>query len=246
MKLIEKYNKNILKNWLIQSGVVCLILYIVSLIVSATATLFWGIFLLILIIPTYLIGIFGLTIFKKDRHKACVAINIFEFIYVYLIQLIVCGFLTIVISYIMTLEIDSVRMYKSALRQTMCKECIQHFPKHVPWQARQVIFHKDKHPLFGSVEVRLSFNAKKKYIDKELAKYQFVKIEGPFKDAQEYDYSVKYLEACCEGIPVHGTKNYIIKSSSINEDEPFQGPYAYGILVDEKKNRITYYYIAPD
>ena len=58
--------------------------------------------------------------------------------------------------------------------------------------------------------------------------------------------TVKYLEACCEGIPVHGTKNYIIKSSSINEEETFHGPYAYGILVDEKKNWITYYYIAPD
>ena len=246
MELKDKYNENIIKNWLIQSGVVCLILYIVSLIVSATATLFWGIFLLILIIPTYLIGIFGLTIFKKDRHKACVAINIFEFIYVYLIQLIVCGFLTIVISYIMTLEIDSVRMYKPALKQTKCKECIQHFPRHIPFTAKHVKFHKSKHPFFGSIDILLSFKTNEKYIDRELAKHKFVKIEGPFEDAPQYDYLVGHLVTCREDISIKGTKNYIIKSSTINKDEPFQGPYAYGILVDKINNKITYYYTVPD
>ena len=235
-----------MKNWLIQSGIVCLILYIVSIIISATATLFWGLCLFFLLIPTYLICIFGLTILKKNRQKACVAINIFEFVYVYLIQLIVCGFLTIVISYIMTLEIDSIRMYKPALRQTMCKECIQHFPKHVPLVAKKVKFHKSKHPFFGSIDILLSFEADKQYVDKELARYKFVKFEGPFDDFQQYDYSVEHLVTCREDIPIQGTKNYIIKSSAVNKEEPFQGPYAYGILVDEKNNRIIYYYTVPD
>ena len=235
-----------MKNWLIQSGVVCIILYLVSLVISATATLFWGLLLSFLIIPTYLICIFGLTIFRKNRQKACVAINIFAFIYVYIVQFIVCGILTVVISFIMTIEIDSVRMYKSALKQTKCEECIQHFPKHIPWSSKNVKFHKSKHPFFGSIDILLSFEINKKYIDSELAKYKFVKTEGPFDDAIQYDYLVGHIVTCRKDIPIQGTKNYIIKSSAFNKEDPFQGPYAYGMLVDELNNKITYYYTVPD
>lgn len=246
MKFIEKYNENILKIWLIQSGVVCLILYIVSLIISETATLFSGICLFILIVPNYMIHLIVLTILKNNKQSAFKVIGVLEFIYVYLIQLIICGFITVVISSLETIKIDSVRLYKPSLRQIKCKECVQHFPKHIPSAAKHVKFHKSRNPFFGSIDVMLSFETDKQYIDNELTKYKIIKIEGPFDDNQQYDYSVHYLAVCRDDIPIQGTKNYIIKSSSFDKEKQFHGPYAYGILVDEINNRIIYYYIVPD
>lgn len=237
-----KYIKN---KWLILSLIVCSILYIISIYVTANASLFLGLIIFFTIIPIYFINYISEKNSDKYSKKVKSILDIICFTYIVGIQFIFWGCITLLLSFMFAFDIDNVVFYNSALGQIKCKECIRHFPKRIPKNAQNVLFYKGSHPFFGSCEIKLSFDTTKEYIEKELDKFEYKKVEGPFSESEKYNYSVRFLEANEPGILDGNTKNYIIKSNE-TLSKPTSDPYAFGLLVNQTTNRITYYYIAPD
>lgn len=230
-------NKYALK-WLYVSVGIAVLQYIISQYVSWFSTLLWGIILFIPAIFVYIIYLISLKTVEKFPKPTKFITNFLNFAIVIIIQFIIIGFLSLVISWSFWWDTSNVRLYHQALVRTYKKERVTHFPRRIPVTKDKVIFHHEEHPWFGSGEIILSFKADKEYIDKELAKYKFVKIEGPYDEVQKYDYAVRYLGIGYPEFQIKNTKNYIIGYSG--------KPGTYGILIDEINNRVTYYFTAPD
>lgn len=138
--------------------------------------------------------------------------------------------------------------YKIALNTVWAQKCIEHFPKQIPENAKNVEFYKTNNNWFGSEAVTLKFEIDKKYIDKELKKYKFQYVENPDKlDMNEYNSHRP--DAMMTDNNRIKTENFIFYIINDRESEiPHQNgfPYHYGIAVNDKLNQIIYYYTCPD
>ena len=53
------------------------------------------------------------------------------------------------------------------------QKCVEHFPKSIPENAKNIQFNQEQNEWFGSEAIILKFNIDKEYINKELKKYNF-------------------------------------------------------------------------
>ena len=221
--------------WLYISVSVAILQYIISQYVSWFSTLLWGLLLFIPVIFVYLIYLISSKISKHFPKSTKIITNIVDFIVVMIIQFIIIGFISLITSWAFWWDTDNIRLYHQALARTYKKERVAHFPRKIPVAKDKVIFRHKEHPWFGSGEMLLSFKADKQYIDKELAKYNFVKIEGPYKYISEY-YLFQFIYTGKDENIIEGAKNFMIYN---------YGNCAYGILISQD-NIITYYSFVSD
>lgn len=221
--------------WLYISLVIAILQYVISQYISWFSILLWGILLFVPVIFVYIIYIISQKTNNKFPKSTKIITNILDFVIVVIVQFVILGIISLIISWSFWWNTDNIRFYHQAIARTFKKERVAHFPKKIPVSKNNVLFHYKEHPLFGSGEIILSFKADKEYVDKELKKYNFVKIEGPYRHISEYDlYKFIYTERD-ENI-IRTTKNYMIYG---------YGNCSYGILISTN-NVITYYLFVSD
>jgi len=147
------------------------------------------------------------------------------------VQLFICGLMTLLFANIDERAVTEVKDYHHALSSIGWQDRVSHFPKEIPPKAENTILRKYSNNWFGSEGIHLSFEISDEYIKKELLKYKFQKIEGPYKNSSNYEYLFRTLD----DIEIHDYKVYYIK---IEKD------YVNGIAV--RYNRILYFYSYPD
>ena len=130
---------------------------------------------------------------------------------------------------------EDIKDYNKAVDTIWHTNCILHFPKSIPENAKNVRMHKCAGPIFGSEEMFLAFEADKEYIDSEIKKFKFIKTEGPFSNKVARSVIFSNLS-----IDEEGFKFYVIGDNSTSNTERF--PLEYGIAVNHKTNQIIYYY----
>ena len=148
--------------------------------------------------------------------------------------------------------IDNLNRYNAVLRELGREEKIAHFPKQIPNDITNTVFFKESCVRGGDI-VYLRFIAPKEYIENEIKKFNYVKIEGPFDDAKKYESNyprdfifgeernnLDYKEYRNK---IEGYKIYVIGDKS-----PYGSshPCEYGIAVNDKTNTIIYYASNPD
>ncbi len=126
--------------------------------------------------------------------------------------------------------------YKQAKKTIVNKTEAAHFPSNIPSNAKDIKLYKTADWFSGSEYFSLSFEIDKKYIDNELNKHKFIETEGPYKKEEEYYYkSVRYFPTDELNLNKTGFKFYVIGKDDVKGQE-------YGIAVNDKTNRIIYYY----
>lgn len=140
---------------------------------------------------------------------------------------------------------DKVRDYSKAINSIHAQTCIMHFPQEIPENIENIKMIKSENAWFGSEDIFLKFDTNKKYIDDELKKYKFNYIEN----AEETEHAFAKYVLSMAGIPDENRKDftfYIIhdRESEIPQQNTF--PYHYGIITNNSKTTIIYYYMNPD
>lgn len=165
---------------------------------------------------------------------------------------IVITYLTINIVYMATHDdwyytsYNKIEDYKTAKKEISCKKCIKHFPASVPKSTDNVKFYQYISYWWGSEEIALLFKADEKFIDNEIKKYKFIKIDSPPTKQKEYrnNYARNCIYSDIEDIDENNFKFYIIGNNSTHPHSHFT--IEYGIGVNKKTNEILYYYSRPD
>lgn len=227
-------------DWVTVSFAISTFLYILSLCFFKLGALFKGLVIYVPTLAVVLIRFIGTKTkikFPKTTKIISTILNIFIVIF---FQLFICGLLALLmIGLIMDRDVTNIKNYDRALSNISHKERITHFPRQIPENVSDIKLYESHGGIFGSEEIYLTFIADKSYIDNELSKYKFQKIEGPFEDNWDYEYPLpalldtRKLERGC-------FKHYMIKKNNVRR------LFSYGILVKEKTNQIMYYYAAPD
>lgn len=148
--------------------------------------------------------------------------------------------------------INNPNRYNAVIRELDGEEKIAHFPRQIPIDANNTVLFKESCVRGGDI-VYLRFIAPKEYIEKEIKKYHYVKIEGPFEDVEKYESNyprefifgkernnIDYKEYRDK---IEGYKIYVIGDKSSYDDSI---PCEYGIAVNDKTNTIIYYASNPD
>ena len=148
--------------------------------------------------------------------------------------------------------INNPNRYNAVLRELDGEEKIAHFPRQIPIDANSTVLFKESCVRGGDI-VYLRFIAPKEYIENEIKRFNYVKIEGPFEDAKKYENNhprdfifgeernnIDYKEYRDK---IEGYKIYVIGDKS-----PYKSsrPCEYGIAVNDKTNTIIYYASNPD
>lgn len=138
--------------------------------------------------------------------------------------------------------------YKEAIKTIKKQDCVKHFPKEIPENAKNVEFNKENNNFFGSEAIALKFDINENYIDKELKKYKFKYIEN-FNNDNQSGYNSHNPDAMMTDggrIKTEGFIFYIINDKESDKIMQNYFPYHYGIAVNKKLNQIIYYYTCPD
>lgn len=223
--------------WVYISLLIAFFQYGISQYISWFSTLIWGLLLFIPVICTYLICFLTMKLSIKHPKISKFLSNIFNFILVIIIQLIIIGIISAILSTFIWIKNDNMRLYKRAITMQEHQERIIHFPNKIPGDKKNTFFHIEIHPVFGSREILLSFFTTNEYIQQEIKKYKYKIIEGPYNTLSQYNLSNYTYSSAKDEKYIIEKKNYIIDC---------RNNYAYGILVDEKHNKITYYYFVRD
>ncbi len=162
-----------------------------------------------------------------------------------LLQVLISFFVFSIESAFNNKHYDKPQSYIQALHSIHRPRCIEHFPERIPPNARNIKMKKYENSWFGSEEIFLKFDIDEKYIENELKKYKFVYIENA--ETTEHAFA-KYLLNEAD-VPYEQEKNftfYIIndKQSEVPPQNKFL--YHYGIITNDNKTTIIYYYINPD
>ncbi len=153
---------------------------------------------------------------------------------------------------IFTLEpvYNTIDKYEEALQASNKQICIQHFPKKIPKNAKNIQFLRRYNNWFGSEEIYLKFDIDKNYIENELKKYKFNYKEGVEADNAEPTLFRHHDNILVEmGIPYkkrEGFTFYIIHDYESETPRQNYFLYYYGIAVNKSKTTIVYFYENPD
>lgn len=221
------------------SFLISILLYSLSLYLSWYGTMATGIYLFlptVLVVLVYLIS--TKTINKYPRATKIIS-NILNGFIIIFVQIFICGLMTLLFSGFLERDVTQIKDYQHALNSINNPESIKHFPKKIPEDATNIRLYKSCNNWFGSEEIYLIFNTNKEYILNELAKYKFQKIEGSYKNDEEYEDTFKSLGSY--KLSKVGYKLYIIKLSK----EP-HNIFSYGIATNKALNEIMFYYNYPD
>jgi len=226
-------------DWATASFAISTILYILSLWFFKYGVLFKGLVLYIPALVVVLIRFIGTKTkvkFPKATKIVSTILNIFIVIF---FQLFIYGLATLLlISSILEMDVTNIKNYNRALSNITHKERIIHFPRQIPENVSDIKLYESHGGIFGSEEIYLTFIADKAYINNELSKYKFEKIEGPFENTWDYDYPLSALGP--NNFKIGGFKHYMIKKNNTRR------LFSYGILIKEKTNQIMFYYATPD
>ena len=162
------------------------------------------------------------------------------------------GFLLICTTSDANTIINHPKRYSIVLKSLKGDKKIMHFPENIPNNAQNTVLFKESCIRGGDI-VYLRFIAPKEYIDNEIEKYHYVKIEGPFDEAKKYESnyprdfifgeernqidSKKYRDK------IEDYKIYVIGNKNSYDSSR---PCEYGIAVNDKTNTIIYYASNPD
>ena len=174
------------------------------------------------------------------------------FILLFIQTICAFGFLLICATCDANTIINHPKRYSVALKSLKGEKKIIHFPKNIPDTAQNTVLFKESCVRGGDI-VYLRFVAPKEYIENEIKRFNYVKIEGPFEDAKKYENNhprdfifgeernnIDYKEYRDK---IEGYKIYVIGDKS-----PYGSgrPCEYGIAVNDKTNTIIYYASNPD
>ena len=140
---------------------------------------------------------------------------------------------------------DKLQNYSKALNSIHAPICIKHFPQEIPKNAKNIKMKKSENAWFGSEEILLKFDIDKKYIEDELKKYKFSYIEN----AKQTKHAFAQYILNKADIPRDKETNFTFYIINDRESEtPHQNsfPYHYGIITNDNKTTVIYYYISPD
>lgn len=140
---------------------------------------------------------------------------------------------------------NELKDYSMAINSIHAQTCIKHFPKKIPPNAKNIKMTKTENTWFGSEYIFLKFDTDKKYINDELKKYKFKYIENG--EEIKHD-SAKYV-LFSAGIPDENKNDFTFfiihdRESEIPQQNSF--PYHYGIIINQNKTTVIYYYINLD
>lgn len=253
MELRNFMKKDILFYTFLVSLIIAIISYVVLLIIFMViksldaATVFTS---LICFIPTILIALtsfIGSKIKNKNSKIIKILIAILNSLVIFLVQVCIGGFFLFsiyVVSYAMkpTPIYTEAYQYKEALESVNWQSRIKHFPKEIPVDAQDIVFHKDSSNWFGSEDIGLKFKIDKQYIDNTLKQHHFIKKNIPFTMDEYYLRPPRFIMNDLKA-NMEEYKYYIIG----NDDNDKNGyGKEYGIAVNENTNEIIFYYANPD
>ena len=139
-----------------------------------------------------------------------------------------------------TSVITNVNDYDFALRNIKRQEKIQHFPKIIPSEAKNIKLYSWSSDVNEEL-LLLQFKTSKEYISKELKKFAFLNGDSPVGNKQKiYNFPNK------PGFISPDKYTFFVLKNDDNEyvfKKYF--PYFTGIGVDKKLEHIIYYYIEP-
>ena len=225
--------KSILFLSVIVSFAISIILYLLSLLLSWYGTLVVGLWLFVPAIFVTLIYFIGSKTTEKFPKATKIISAILNLIIILFLQIFICGVMTLFFSGLFERPVTGIKDYDYALTSIGLQDRIKHFPSQIPKNASNIKLYKYTHNWFGSEEIYLYFDTDKDYIDKELSKYTFQKIQGPYENKEDYEYFFRIVGSY--KLRKEGYKVYIIKADT---------GFSYGIAV--KGNQIMYYYSYPD
>lgn len=237
---------------------------IISFILNSICFILWLIVMndksfisLIVFIPSILITIMTL-IFCKTYNKFPKLTKWISSLFNTIVNIIS---LLIVILFII-LECDSIEekklnaVYTNPAKYIMAKESIYaqyriaHFPEEIPAEAKNIHLYKTYNSWFGSEIMLLEFDIDKKYIEKELNKYNFISIDNTKQkqgNSHEHKYhQYRYMMAGSSNFDIDNFTFYVINDREHENLEGHYFPYHYGIGVNENLSKILYYYDCPD
>lgn len=197
-------------------------------------------------IPTIFIFVLS-SFFVIIYRKYPICVKILSFIANTLI-LIVEAFYAFVFCMLLTmLNIDKTfsdpSAYIEALNSIKCQSCIEHFPREIPKNAKDVQLYKSQSSLHGGIDMLLKFNIEETYIKNEIIKSKYIKIEKP----TDYTFFYESIVAGCDKkIEMNDFTFYVIKDKSFDDPHLSANTYSYGIGVNEKLNEIIYYFSVLD
>lgn len=139
---------------------------------------------------------------------------------------------------------NDVKDYDKALNTISNQHKITHFPKTLPYNAKNAKLFKNAGVFFGSESILLLFEADKAYLDNEIKKNKYIKIKGPFSDDDYHACDVICTqELGGQRFNKKGFKFYIIGDNSTDGGR-FRTER--GIAVNYKTNQILYYFELTD
>lgn len=137
---------------------------------------------------------------------------------------------------------NQIKHYKLALSNVDLSNT-SHFPHKIPNEAKNAELKASTYSFFGSEDLYLKFDTNKEYIDKELKKYNFIKICNHDKCSDGSDNNYRYYSG---DIDIKDFTFYVINDKEHENLPEHSFPYHYGIGVNYNTNQILYYYENPD
>ena len=213
------------------SILICFVSILISVFNDIPLNIIYIIFPVLLIIS---ITFFALNLFKKSPITVKIVTSILNTIFI-IIQLIMCFLSFYLLAFkIASTPIENTEHYEKALSSISWQEGVQHFPKNIPLNAKNIIFYKSTQPIFGSEEMTLKFTIDKTYIDNELKKHKYIHTEEPgSEDFYHKDLYNKY-------------DNFTLYVIDNSKNDTTAHRYYYGIGINQDLNQVLYFYSNPD
>lgn len=173
-------------------------------------------------------------------------------LYIYLLTSIFINFSTQELIY------NNPAEYEKAKISISHQERIKHFPSQIPQKAYNIELYKTENKWFGSEAISLQFSINKDYTENEINKHKYIAVEkldelsNIQKIIKEYKTEdnkpiIHEFDAMMTNngsIKINNYTFYIINDKFSENNSGFF--YHYGIGINDKGNRIIYYYTCPD
>lgn len=129
--------------------------------------------------------------------------------------------------------------YVEALNSVNCSSCVAHFPRELPVNAKEIQLYKSQSSWHGGVDMLLKFNIDEIYINNEIKKNKYIKIEN----LRNSSFFYKSIVAGSGGkVKIDDFTFYVIKDKTFGSSGDIANTYSYGIGVNKDIKQIIYYF----